>query len=128
MICIILIYFIYRLYYLLYVYIFYLNWCDACTTFLVNVEASITWNMINTVCLILLMNKILHAEPFHLVRSSLSFHRPFNESSRLCSNGARSPEAGVGFLFYSQKKKRKCCSIGRALIFKGRSTWIIIVV
>ena len=58
---------------------------------------------------------------------------------RLCSNGARSPEATniwpratenilagrpahVGFLIYSQKAKRKCCSIGGALIFKGRST------
>ena len=30
--------------------------------------------------------------------------------------------AGVGFLIYSQKAKRKCCSIGRALIFKGPST------
>jgi len=30
--------------------------------------------------------------------------------------------AGVGFLIYSQKAKRKCCSIGRTLIFKGRST------
>ena len=28
--------------------------------------------------------------------------------------------AGVGFLIYSQKAKRKCCSVGRALVFKGR--------
>lgn len=32
--------------------------------------------------------------------------------------------AGVVFLIYSQKAKRKCCSIAHALIFKGHSTWI----
>jgi len=32
--------------------------------------------------------------------------------------------AGVGFLIYSKKAKRKCCWIRCALIFKGSSTWI----
>ena len=36
---------------------------------------------------------------------------------------ARRP-AGVVFLIYSQKAKRKCCSIAHALIFKGHFTWI----
>ena len=59
--------------------------------------------------------------------------------SRLCSDSTPSPEAtniwpqvtennyipagrpaDVGFLIYSQKAKR-CCSIGRALTFKGCS-------
>ena len=67
--------------------------------------------------------------------------------TRLCSNGTRSPEAtniwprateniflvarpGDWLVLVSwftvKKKKRKCCSIGRALIFKGRSTWIYV--
>jgi len=32
--------------------------------------------------------------------------------------------AGVGFLIYSKKAKRKCCWIRCTLIFKGSSTWI----